>query len=724
MQFQLQVNGAVELPGFGSICQQDKWIKQQEGVANGFYYNNEQEPTSVLHMRRSQSPPTSASTLTSSFNGGAGGGNSTENTTNTAATIAPPNDKEEWATELRQIPSEIDLVPEHEGTQRCNIGLGDWETLLSESAVSPSQDHSLLRWIAGDADDHSFGIKQLLQSGSTGPNQGHDFEGNAGSWVVDPSPGFDPIGSLATSGNVLSSAAPILGGFPDSGFVPNPNNNENGKVGVATPSCSSVEGVNNHEVLGATVGLDINIQDIMSTSPANNIGLPVNLPTLYQLQQQDLEKPQILMGQQRHQQRPQNPNFSFPLPREQDLLEPLPKRLNAGNLEFSSQIPKLAGHELFTRKQLQQHMVAEEEVLELLHKAAELVGTGNFAHARGILARLNHQLSPVGKPFQRAAFYIRKALQLLITNNSVSPPPPKSPTRFDVIFKLVAYKVFSEVSPFIQFVNFTSNQALLEALDDAERIHIMDFDIGCGAQWASFMQELPMRIRGVRSLRITAFVSPLTHHPIELGLMRESLMLFANEIGLSFELVVLNFDSLDQAPYSLPLFRTNQNEAVAVNFPVWSSSNQPSALPNLLRFVKQLSPKIVVSLDGGWDRNDLPFPELVTCAFQSYKNIFESLDAGNVTSDVVNKIERFLIVPRIESTVLGRLRAPENMPLWKTLLCSSGFTPVTFSNFTITQADCVVNRAQVRGFHVEKRQPSLVLCWQQRELISASAWRC
>ncbi|KAB2070836.1 hypothetical protein ES319_A08G181600v1 [Gossypium barbadense] len=654
MQFQLQVNGAVELPGFGSICQQDKWIKQQEGVANGFYYNNEQEPTSVLHMRRSQSPPTSASTPTSSFNGGAGGGNSTENTTNTAATIAPPNNKEEWATELRQIPSEIDLVPEHESTQRCNIGLGDWETLLSESAVSPSQDHSLLRWIAGDA----------------------------GSWVVDPSPGFEPIGSLATSGNVLSSAAPILGGFPDSGFVPNPNNNDNGKVGVATPSCSSVEGVNNHKVLGATVGLDISIQDIISASPDNSIGLPVTLPTLYQQQQQDLEKRQILMGRQRHQQRPQNPNFSFPLPQEQDLLEPLPKRLNAGNLEFSSQIPKLAGHELFIRKQLQQHMVAEEEVLELLHKAAELVGTGNFAHARGILARLNHQLSPVGKPFQRAAFYIRKALQLLITNNSVSPPPPKSPTRFDVIFKLLAYK------------------------------------------WASFMQELPMRIRGVRALRITAFASPLTHHPIELGLMRESLMLFANEIGLSFELVVLNFDSLDQAPYSLPLFRTNQNEAVAVNFPVWSSSNQPSALPNLLRFVKQLSPKIVVSLDGGWDRNDLPFPELVTCAFQSYKNIFESLDAGNVTSDVVNKIERFLIVPRIESTMLGRLRAPENMPLWKTLLCSSGFTPVTFSNFTITQADCVVKRAQVRGFHVEKRQPSLVLCWQQRELISASAWRC
>jgi hypothetical protein len=88
-----------------------------------------------------------------------------------------------------------------------------------------------------------------------------------------------------------------------------------------------------------------------------------------------------------------------------------------------------------------------------------------------------------------------------------------------------AYKVLSEVSPLIQFVNFTCNQALLEAVDDADSIHIVDFDIGFGAQWASFMQELP-RNRGVRSLKTTAFASPSTHHPVELGLMSKTVILF------------------------------------------------------------------------------------------------------------------------------------------------------------------------------------------------------
>jgi hypothetical protein len=495
--------------------------------------------------------------------------------------------------------------------------------------------------------------------------------------------------------------------------------------------------------------------------------------------------PQVLLNQQPHS---QNPNFFLPLSfsqQEQHLLQPPhPKRPNWVGLDPLTLIPKVPfgdpGHEFLLRKHQQQqqqlqpqhlgfssgvqflpqhhlqqqkpqmvpklqkmgpgeedmahqhHQQQQQQqqqqqfaLVDQLYKAAELVETGNFSHAQGILARLNHQLSPAGKPLHRAAFYFKEALQLLLLmNNPVTSPPPRSPTPFDVIFKMGAYKVFSEISPLIQFVNFTCNQALLEALDDVGRIHIVDFDIGFGAQWASFMQELPVRNRGAPSLKITAFASPYTHHAIELGLMRDNLTQFANEIGISFELEVVNFDCLDQASYSLPILRAAENEAVAVNFPIWSSSNQPAALPSLLRFVKQLSPKIVVSLDRGCDRTDLPFPQHVVQALHSYINLLESLDAVNVTSDAVSKIEKFLLQPKIESTVLGRFRAPDKMPLWKTLFASAGFSPLAFSNFTETQAECVVKRTPVRGFHVEKRQASLVLCWQHRELISASAWRC
>lgn len=361
-------------------------------------------------------------------------------------------------------------------------------------------------------------------------------------------------------------------------------------------------------------------------------------------------------------------------------------------------------------------------ICDQLFTTAELMLSGNFSHAQGILARLNHQFSSApqtpNKPFQRAAFYFKEALQMQLQLQSNLNPNRITPP-FNGLFKMGAYKMFSEVSPIIQFINFTSNQTILEAIGDSKNIHIIDFDIGFGAQWASFIQELPTKNSGGCSLKITAFASPSTHHPIELGLMHENLSQFAQEIGISFELEVVNFDSFDPRTFSV-----SGNETVAVNFPIWSASAHLSAIPSILHFVKQLSPRIVVSLDRGCERTDLPFPHYLLQGLQYYEVLFDSMDASNVVSDVSNKIERFLFQPQIERMVSGKLQIPEPMPHWKSLFTAGGYTPVLFSNFAETQADCVVKRMQVGGFHIEKRQAALVLCWQNRELMTASAWKC
>ncbi|KAH9777298.1 Scarecrow-like protein 6 [Citrus sinensis] len=764
-----------------------KHQQQQQANNNSFCFscNIDNEPTSVLHMRRSQSPPTSASTLSSSLNNT----NTTTTNSVPQEPVSPllnNERKDEWATELLSIPNGLEVIPT--GAERCGLGLEDWETMLSESGQEQSI-LKWIAGDVDDSPFGLKQLLQSGGNGN-GQNPFVDFDGNAGGGglgFVDQPPNFESVGgggSLA-SGNFIATN---LCAFSGSELLS--NNNGNGKIGsspgLVNLNHKVVSGVG---LNSSNSNNNCNYQNPIFGSPtSSNVSLaPVSLPPGVNIQQSQNfveapeEKPQILNpqifmnNQQVQSQHHQNPNFFFPVsayPLHQEnhhhshLLQPQPKRHNSGgSLDLSSpHVPKPPfsdpRHEFLLRNHQQQmgfyqnvHFLpqhfqqkslivsAKQKVLspgseemsrqqhallDQLYKAAELVGTGNFSHAQGILARLNHQVFPVGKPLQRAAFYFKEALQLfLLMNNQVTNPPPRSPTPVDVIFKMGAYKVFSEVSPLIQFINFTCNQALLEALDDADRIHIVDFDIGFGAQWASFMQELSMRSnRGTPSMKITAFASPSTHHHIELGLMRENLTQFANAIGVSFDLDVINFESLDQTSYTLPIIQSSENEAVAVNFPIWSSSNQPSALPSLLRFVKQLSPKIVVSADRGCDKSDLPFPEHILHALQSYINLLESLDAVNVMPDALNKIERFLLQPRIESVVLGRLRGPDRMPMWKTLFASAGFSPVTFSNFTETQAECVVKRTPVRGFHVEKRQASLVLCWQQRELISASAWRC
>nr|GMD62435.1 scarecrow-like protein 22 [Ipomoea batatas] len=305
----------------------------------------------------------------------------------------------------------------------------------------------------------------------------------------------------------------------------------------------------------------------------------------------------------------------------------------------------------------------------------------------------------------------------------MNPPPSSSSVPFSLIFKIGAYKSFSEISPVSPFANFTCNQALLEALEGFDRIRIVDFDIGYGGQWASLMQELALRSGGSPSLKITVLASPAMHDQLELGLTRENLIHFASEINMAFEFEVLSIDSLNSTSWSLPL-HVSDNEAIAVNLPVGCFTTYQLSHPLVLRFVKQLMPKIVVSVDRVCDRTDLLFPNHVIHALQYYANLLESLDAVNVNFDALQKIERFLLHPGIEKIIMGRYRSPEKTQHWRTLFLSSGFSPLTFSNFTESQAECVVKRTPVRGFHVEKRQSSLVLCWQRKELISVSAWRC
>ncbi|KAF6173694.1 hypothetical protein GIB67_021790 [Kingdonia uniflora] len=714
------------------------------------------EPTSVLDTRRSPSPPTSSSTtLSSSFAGSTSGSADTagvaavsDNPKSVAAQVAVAELPSrgggggEWVSELQPIPT----TGLDSGVEKCGgLGMEDWENMLSESSVvaaSPGQEQSLLRWIMGDVEDTSSGFKQFMQGGG-GPSE---FEGgNAGFGIVDPSFGFEPMGAASVSASSMNVS---LG------------------VGAATvsplslPNSSSLPNFNKVPNFGSN--------PIFSTSSS----LPISMPNgVFYQQQQFEEKPQILNPQflmNLHQNHPtQNQSFFVPLPHQQDqhlLMPPHAKRHQPGIMEPGSQIPKVqfldSGQDLFFRRQQQQQQQQQQQgfphqlqqllpshhqqrpmmaatkpkvdevahqqlqqqaLMDQLFKAAEMVEVGNSVHARAILARLNHQLSPIGKPLQRAAFYFKEALLLLTNNNNNNPvtyPPRFSDT--EALLKYSSYNALSEISPIAQFANFTCNQAFLEALEVYRHIHIIDFDIGVGEQWASFIQEIASRIGGSPSLRITAITSPLSHdHPAELDIARESLVNFANELGISFEIKFVNLDSFDPTSWSLAL-DVLESEAVAVNIPVGFSMNYPS----MLRLMKQLLPKIVVSVDRGCERYDLTFSHHFLNSLQTYSILLDSLDAVNVNPDTVNKIERFFLQRQIESSLLGRHQVPEKMPPWRTLFSSAGFSTLNCSNYTETQAEYMVKKLQVRGFHVDKRQNSLVLCWQRRELLSVTAWSC
>ncbi|KAG9160604.1 hypothetical protein Leryth_019331 [Lithospermum erythrorhizon] len=657
----------------------------------------------------------------------------------------------EWVGELQPFAAEVDLG--HLGAQKFNLGLDEWESFLTESA---GNEQTLLRWISGGVEDASFGLK---------PNGFEAIQENSGGIQVMPTCFSSPSENDNNVSNnmLLASLSSSSLSLSPSESTPNSYNGKFGHVSNSFGSNRSNDGNQQSSILDASV-------NNLLSSP-QNLGFPQQM----QIQFENLEQRTQTYNQ--HNQLPNvqcvpSVNFLNPLLRGSQPDQPLGKRHNPGILNPC--LVSQTDRELLLRKRnelpptqqslfgLGQHLnllpacyVPENGVTVLkqetagggrnqvssaqqqdqqqqqvlygqLFKAMELIFTRNFTQAQGILARLNHQLSPSTKPFQRSSLYFKEALQhVLLMPNGATSFPSRIPNPFDGILKMNAYKAFSEASPLIQFMNFTSNQALLEAVDDADCIHIIDFDIGFGAQWSSFIQELPRRKRGPPSLlKLTAFSSPSTHHTIEISLMHGSLTQFANDVGINFVLEVVNFDSFDPKFYPVSSLRSSGNEVVAVNLPIWSIENHLPLLPSLLCFIKQLSPKIVVSMEKGCERFELPFPYHLLHALQYFEVLMDSLDAVNMDMDSTNKIERFIFQPKIESIVLGRLQSPDIIPSWKNLFASACFSPVGFSNFAEAQAECVVKRTHIRGFNVEKRQASLVLFWQHHELLTVSAWRC
>lgn len=376
----------------------------------------------------------------------------------------------------------------------------------------------------------------------------------------------------------------------------------------------------------------------------------------------------------------------------------------------------------------------QQALFDQLLRAAEFVQLGNSGNACEILARLNHLLSLDGNPALRSAFYLKESLSsLLLAEGDGSiikrRPMTTATSSIDVILKISAYKDFSELSPILQFTNFTCIQTILEEFNGCDHIHIVDLDTGVGGHWASFLLELSQRST-TTTVRITAVVSSASdsHNKrrgegdpsIELILARDTLTHLAGRLKIPFEFNIMSIGAFNPAALLEP------GTSIAVNVPMSLTYTSP---PIFLHLVNQLSPKIVVSVDTNCDRSNLSFSQNFLHTLHSCTALLESLEAAGANRDVSMKIERLIVQPRIEDAIVTthRRRHEEAVTPWRTLFSLSGFAPVAFSKFTEAQAECVLKRfptTETRGFRVERRQSSLVLFWERSELASVSAWRC
>ncbi|KAF5479288.1 hypothetical protein F2P56_000122 [Juglans regia] len=369
------------------------------------------------------------------------------------------------------------------------------------------------------------------------------------------------------------------------------------------------------------------------------------------------------------------------------------------------------------------------QLVHLLLACAEAVAKEDYMLARRYLHHLNRVVTPLGDSMQRVASCFTEALSARLaatlsntTKPSASIPKPFSPFLPNSLEILKIYQIVYQACPYIKFAHFTANQAIFEAFEAEERVHVIDLDILQGYQWPAFMQALAARPSGAPFLRITG-VGASIEAVSETG---RCLTELAHSLHIPFEFHPVGEQLEDLQAH---MFNRRVGEALAVNTVNRLHRVPGNYLGNLLTMIRDQAPNIVTLVEQEASHNGPYFLGRFLEALHYYSAIFDSLDATfPPDSSQRAKVEQYIFAPEIRNIVASegaeRIERHERLEKWRKLMEGKGFKGVPLSANAVTQSKILLGLYSCDGYRLTEDMGCLLLGWQDRSLIAASAWRC
>nr|AYM54796.1 scarecrow-like protein 33-like [Cymbidium ensifolium] len=203
-----------------------------------------------------------------------------------------------------------------------------------------------------------------------------------------------------------------------------------------------------------------------------------------------------------------------------------------------------------SRKSSRKKQPKEEaaDINTLLLHCAHTVAAGDNPRAYELLKQIRQHSSPYGDASQRVAHYFADGLEARLAGTG-------SEIYHSLVFKrktakdvLNAYQIYLACCPFKKISYHFANQTILGTIQNATRVHILDFGIYFGFQWPVFLKLLSSRPGGPPKLRITGIDIPQPgFRPTEMiDETGRRLTEYAERFGVPFEYhgVAAKFDEI------------------------------------------------------------------------------------------------------------------------------------------------------------------------------------
>ncbi|KAL4283658.1 hypothetical protein GQ457_16G004080 [Hibiscus cannabinus] len=375
--------------------------------------------------------------------------------------------------------------------------------------------------------------------------------------------------------------------------------------------------------------------------------------------------------------------------------------------------------------------VEEDSGIRLVHllmTCAECVQRGDFPLAtsliddmQGLLARVN-TVCGIGK----VAGYFIDALSRRIYQGIGGGSVDDVASTFE---NEILYHHFYEACPYLKFAHFTANQAILEAFDGHDCVHVVDFNLMHGLQWPALIQALALRPGGPPLLRLTGIGPPPPDGRDTLREIGLRLAELARSVNVRFAFRGVAASRLeDVKPW---MVQANPKEAVAVNTIMQlhrllgSDPTRKPPIETVLSWTRDLNPKILTVVEQEANHNQPGFLDRFTEALYYYSTMLDSLEACPVQPE--KALAEIYIQREIGNVVSceGSARAERHEPLakWRKRLTGARFRPLPLGSNAFKQASMLLGLFSAEGFSVEENEGCLTLGWHSRPLIAASAWQ-
>ncbi|CAK9151470.1 unnamed protein product [Ilex paraguariensis] len=362
-------------------------------------------------------------------------------------------------------------------------------------------------------------------------------------------------------------------------------------------------------------------------------------------------------------------------------------------------------------------------LLGLLLQCAECVAMDNLDDAGDLLPEISELSSPFGSSPERVAAYFAQALRARIISSclgSYSPLNVKilSQTHSQNLFN--ALQTYNSISPLIKFSHFTANQAIFQALEGEDHVHLIDLDIMQGLQWPGLFHILASRTRKIRSLRITGIGSSMEL----LDSTGRRLGAFASSLGLPFEFHPLegkigNIVDLSQLGVRV-------GETTVVHWMHHCLYDITGSDLGTLRLLTLLRPKLITMVEQDLSHAGNFLGRFVE-ALHYYSALFDALGDGlGVESVERHMVEQQLFGCEIRNIVAvgGPKRTGEvKVERWGDELRRIGFRPVSLAGNPAAQARLLLGMFPWKGYNLVEETGCLKLGWKDLCLLTASAWQ-